>query len=104
MERALMEFQRRGGEESHHQTLALGLCQAVCALLEDDREGALDALARESAHDDRNPMVYSLTGRHGLQLVLRATGGDLDLSECRAVVDGASSQLRWNRHFALLAY
>jgi DNA-binding CsgD family transcriptional regulator len=61
-------------------------------------------LARESAHDDRNPMVYSLTGRHGLQLVLRAIGGDLDLSECRAVVDGASSQLRWNRHFALLAY
>jgi DNA-binding CsgD family transcriptional regulator len=103
MEQALEEFRRMGGEQSHHQTLALGVCRAVCALLEEDHEGAYAVLVREAEHEDSNPAVYSLAGRYGLLPVLRALRGELDPAQSKAILDAPPSQLRWNRHFALLA-
>jgi len=104
MDHALDDFRRRGGEQSDHQPIALGLCRAVCALLDEDVDAAHAALAREAEHGHHNPSVYTMTGRYGLSVLLGAMRGDLDLAACEVALEEPPSHLRWNRQFALLGH
>lgn len=103
MERALADFRHWGGADSNQLPITLGLCQAVCALLEEDADAAFALLARSGEHEANRPGPFLLAGRHGLQILLRAVRGQIDLGECHGAVDTAPSRLRWNRQFVLLA-
>ncbi|MFG1948314.1 ATP-binding protein [Nonomuraea sp. NPDC048826] len=100
MDRALAEFRRWGGEEGEYVALSHGLCQAVCALLEEDRERAVRHLDRARAWERAHPGVYSLTGRFGLAVLLDALAGRTRGEDERG---SAAATLLWNRHFLLLA-
>ncbi len=103
MEHVMAEFTALGGDRSAHLPLASGQCHAICALLEEDRDRAVEALVRAGKYEEANPTIYHLAGRHGLRLLLRALAGELTEPEYEHAVAAASSQLRWNRQFALLA-
>ncbi|GLX98309.1 LuxR family transcriptional regulator [Herbidospora sp. NBRC 101105] len=103
MEHALAEFRRWGGEQSLHTPVVYGLCQAFCALLEEDREQAAELLERARAWEDDHPTLYYMTGRYGLAVLLGALAGELTLDDWAAVHARPAAELRWNRHFLLLA-
>jgi DNA-binding CsgD family transcriptional regulator len=104
MERDLAEFRSRGGESTPYAAMAAGLCEAICALLEEDRAGAGEALTRAAGYERDNPTIFHLSGRHGLQLLLRALDGDLTLPGYVTAAGTMSAALRWNRQFGLLAH
>ncbi|WP_062344415.1 helix-turn-helix transcriptional regulator [Herbidospora yilanensis] len=103
MEHALADFRRWGGEQSLHTPVVYGLCQAFCALLEEDRDQAAELLARARAWEDEHPTLYYMTGRYGLAVLLGALAGELTLDDWAAVHAQPAAELRWNRHFLLLA-
>jgi DNA-binding SARP family transcriptional activator len=103
MERALVQFGVRGGNDSQYASLSYGLCRAVCALLEDDRGTALAELDRAYEVESANPTMFHLSGRHGLELLLAVLDGRAGWAEYRAVRSHASAALRWNRQFVLLS-
>ncbi|GAA4049496.1 ATP-binding protein [Nonomuraea soli] len=103
MDEALAAFRRWGGEDSDYVALSHGLCQAVCALLEEDRKAAADSLGRAREWEDGRPGFYSLSGRFGLALLLDALADRTDAAECAEIGASPAGMLRWNRHFVLLA-
>ncbi|MEV0581338.1 AAA family ATPase [Nonomuraea sp. NPDC050310] len=103
MDKALGAFRRWGGEDGEYVALSHGLCQAVCALLEEDREAAVESLGRARAWEDAHPSVYSLTGRFGLGVLLDALADRAGPEECAEIAATPAGTLRWNRHFLLLA-
>ncbi|MGE5830045.1 MAG: helix-turn-helix transcriptional regulator [Micromonosporaceae bacterium] len=103
MEQALADFRRWGGGDSYHLPMIVGLCQAVCALLEEDADGACSLLAQGAEHEASSPVPLHLGGRHGLRVLLRAVRGEVDLARCHRAMDAPPSRVRWNRQFVLLA-
>jgi ATP/maltotriose-dependent transcriptional regulator MalT len=103
LNRALAEFRQWDGDQTRHQSLVVGLSLTFCALLEEDRPRAREELDRVIAWELDNPTIFYLAGRHGLHLLLTALGGEADWSEYQAVTAAGASQMRWNRHFTLLA-
>ncbi|MFG3259912.1 helix-turn-helix transcriptional regulator [Streptomyces sp. NPDC048172] len=124
-ERAWAEFAERGGERTGWAPVARGLALGFGALLDEDRERAREELALATALEDRFPAALPLTGRHGLALLLDAladegtdagadTGADTGADAGADTGAGTSltspdalppvvGDVRWNRHFALLA-
>ncbi|MEU7994956.1 AAA family ATPase [Micromonospora sp. NPDC049060] len=103
MEQRLEEFRAVGGGESGHVPLAYGFCEAVCALLEEDRPAAIRALDLARAWEDDHPNTYYMTGRFGLRPLLDALAGSLDRTGMEAVALAPGATLRWNRQFLHLA-
>ncbi|WP_326950622.1 AAA family ATPase [Amycolatopsis sp. NBC_01307] len=73
----------------------LGLAQAFCALLEEDRDRA--------RRDLRLAGGAPLSGRHGLGPLLDVLAGDLGPDELAAAAAAPAGRLRWNRQFTALA-
>ncbi|SCL70303.1 helix-turn-helix transcriptional regulator [Micromonospora peucetia] len=103
MELRLEEFRAAGGGESGHVPLAYGFCEAVCALLEEDRPAAIRALDLARAWEDDHPNTYYMTGRFGLRPLLDALAGSMDRTGMEAVALAPAATLRWNRQFLHLA-
>lgn len=73
----------------------LGLAQAFCALLEEDRDRARRDLGLAGG--------APLSGRHGLGPLLDVLVGDLGPAELAAAAATPAGRLRWNRQFTALA-
>lgn len=103
MEAALGEFKASGGDVPLHLPRVFGLVRAFCALLEEDRPRAVAELERGLAAEARSPTIFPLSGRHGLDLLLRARTGELDEATFQARTGTPASRLRWDRQFSLAA-
>lgn len=104
MHRALAEFRRAGGDQAQHAPRVHGLAGAFCALLEENRDRALEESRRALRAEEANPTIFHLAGRYGLDLLLRALNGELDESTYQAVTTMPASRLRWDRLFAAFAW
>ncbi|MET7754637.1 AAA family ATPase [Streptomyces sp. NPDC005389] len=111
-ERALVRFRRAGGEESMLVPLQRGLCQAVGALMAEDRERAAAELDAALAWEREHPSFFYLSGRYGLRPLLRIlaggpVGGDAepggDRETYREALTSPGGQLAWNRMFLGMA-
>ncbi|QEU96572.1 helix-turn-helix transcriptional regulator [Streptomyces kanamyceticus] len=122
MEQAVAEFHRWDGDRSPLATLTTGLARTFCALLEEDRPRAHQELARIAAPGAVGA-GHPLDGRHGLLHLLDALSEDDDEDEGESTWTAGAptwgeegttptgkgndeaplAQLRWNRHFVLLA-
>lgn len=89
MEAALLSFRQHGGDASRLAPFALLLAKAVCALLEEDREGASCDLARA------RPCSYAIG--EGLRHLLEAVAGE-GRQETETV---ASGSVFWDQPFLL---
>ncbi|MFE7462774.1 AAA family ATPase [Streptomyces sp. NPDC057499] len=106
LDRAMVRFRRAGGEESLLVPLQLGLCRAFAALLEEDGEGALEALDASLAWEREHPSFFYLSGRYGLRPLLRIIGGRGGLggrAELNAILASPGADLAWNQLFLRLA-
>lgn len=103
MERRLEEFRAAGGGESNQVPLAYGFCEAICALLEEDRTRAIKALGCARTWEDAHPNTYYLTGRYGLWPLLEAMLGRIGVDDVETVALLPAASLRWNRQFLHLA-
>ncbi|WP_433528262.1 AAA family ATPase [Micromonospora sp. CA-263727] len=103
MEEALTEFRTAGGDLPLHAPRVHGLVRAFCALVEEDRPRARADLDRGLAAEARSPTVFPLSGRHGLDPLLRALAGELDERELGSLTGASAGRLRWDRQFLLLA-
>ncbi|MFF3754755.1 AAA family ATPase [Streptomyces sp. NPDC002018] len=103
MDGTVAEFRRMGGTGSQEEPLLLGLAGVFCALLEEDRPRAVRELAAVRTLTAENPTTFHLDGRHGVGLLLDVLGGTADRERFREVAGASAAQMRWNRHFVLLA-
>ncbi|WP_018348874.1 helix-turn-helix transcriptional regulator [Longispora albida] len=103
MEASIGELLEAGGEDSHYLSVAWGLAEAVCSLLEEDRARARAELERVRERDRRMPTPYSLAGTYGLGLLLRVASGDGGWADYEAVAGTPQAKLRWNKQFVLAA-
>ncbi|HEX4789103.1 MAG TPA: AAA family ATPase [Actinospica sp.] len=103
MDAALVELRNETGENAQHTPRAYGLARAWCALLEENRPLAAKELALALAAEEKSPSIYQLTGRYGLDILLRALAGRTERDEYEALVAQPASRLRWDRHLSLLA-
>ncbi|MFE1556520.1 AAA family ATPase [Streptomyces sp. NPDC058734] len=103
-ERALVRFRRAGGEESMLVPLQRGLCQAVGALMGEDRERAKAELDAALAWEREHPSFFYLSGRYGLGPLLRILDGeDAGREAYREALASPGGQLAWNRMFLGMA-
>jgi DNA-binding CsgD family transcriptional regulator len=103
MDTAFAELRSWEGEHAQHTPRAHGLARAWCALLEENRPRARRELARALAAEQRSSTIFHLTGRYGLDLLLRVLDGQADLAEYESVTAAPASRLRWDQQFALFA-
>lgn len=103
MDTALAELRAAGGGLPLYAPRIHGLARAWCALLEEARPRAADELATAFAAEKASATFFQLTGRYGIDLLLRALDGTLAEAELVAVTALPASQLRWDRQFALFA-
>ena len=104
MDAALAQRRDWGGDLAIHAPRVYGLARAVCALLEEDRDRALDELSHALRAEDTNPTVFALAGRYGLHLLLRTLIGLADWSEYHELTGTPAGSLRWDRQFAGFTY
>ncbi|TDV49923.1 helix-turn-helix transcriptional regulator [Actinophytocola oryzae] len=104
MAAALGVFEHWGGNLTLHAPRVHGLAGAFCALLDEDRELAHDELARAVSSADSGSSVYYLSGRHGLDVLLRVLSGQAGWPEYEAVAKDPASALRWDRQFTSFAH
>ncbi|MEV7372264.1 AAA family ATPase [Streptomyces sp. NPDC090301] len=111
-DRALVRFRRAGGEESMLVPLQRGLCQAVGALMAEDRKRATAELDAALAWEREHPSFFYLSGRYGLGPLLRILDGDRPgggaeaggaREAYREALASPGGQLAWNRMFLGLA-
>ncbi|MER5963680.1 AAA family ATPase [Streptomyces sp. NPDC002057] len=116
-ERALTRFRRAGGEESMLVPLQRGLCQAVGALMAEDRARANAELDAALAWEREHPSFFYLSGRYGLRPLLRILDGDrhsrgdhgdhgdqdAGREAYREALASPGAQLAWNRMFLGMA-
>ncbi|WP_055603576.1 helix-turn-helix transcriptional regulator [Streptomyces aureus] len=111
-DRALVRFRRAGGEESMLVPLQRGLCQAVGALMAEDRHRATAELDAALAWEREHPSFFYLSGRYGLRPLLRILDGDRAGGNAEAgggrdvyreALDSPGGQLAWNRMFLGMA-
>lgn len=100
MDAAFVELRRWGGDHAQHAPRIHGLAGAFCALMEEDHNRARAECAAALHAEDQNPTTFHLAGRYGLNLVLRAVSGDLELAEFERVTANPAGGLRWDRMFA----
>ena len=103
MDAAFAELRRWEGDHAQHAPRAYGLARAWCALLEENRPRALRDLAHALAAEQASSTIFQLTGRYGLNLLLRVLEGEADLAEYDSIAATPASLLRWDRQFALFA-
>jgi ATP/maltotriose-dependent transcriptional regulator MalT len=103
MDTALAQLQRCGGDLALYTPRVHGLARTWCALLEEDRPRAREELSVALAAEKASPTHFQLTGRYGLDLLLRALDGELDWDEYQEVTSAPVSKLRWDRQFSLFA-
>ncbi|WP_280719666.1 AAA family ATPase [Kitasatospora sp. MAP5-34] len=103
MDQVLLAFRQAGGESSFLTPVMLGLCRAVCALLEEDREAAAAELAAGAEWEARHPNVFYLAGRYGLRPLLAVLAGTAGRAEYLVAARAPAAELAWNRQFLLLA-
>jgi DNA-binding CsgD family transcriptional regulator len=103
MDAALAKLRRWEGDLTPYAPRIYGLARAWCALLEENRTRALNELSAALAAEEKSPTIYQLTGRYGLNLLLRALAGTADWLEYQAIIAAPVSRLRWDRQFALFA-
>ncbi|MBG6137311.1 DNA-binding CsgD family transcriptional regulator/tetratricopeptide (TPR) repeat protein [Longispora fulva] len=103
MDDALKRLRDSEGKLSPNKTLVLGMCRAVCALLEEDPGLAAQELDEALAWELANPTVYYLTGRYGLRLLVEVVAGRAGWGAHDEVVEAPTSTLRWNQQFVLFA-
>ncbi|MFI9116022.1 helix-turn-helix transcriptional regulator [Streptomyces venezuelae] len=115
-ERALGRFRRAGGEESMLVPLQRGLCQAMGALMAEDRQRATAELDAALAWEREHPSFFYLSGRYGLRPLLRileggdgekrgdaAGPGDGGREAYEEALASPGGQLAWNRMFLGMA-
>ncbi|MFJ6380967.1 AAA family ATPase [Kitasatospora sp. NPDC092039] len=103
MERELRLFRQAGGDGSLLTPVVLGLCRAVCALLEEDRAGAEAELTATAEWEAQHPSVFYLSGQYGLAPLLAVLAGRADWAAYEAVAGSPGAELAWNRPFLALA-
>jgi DNA-binding CsgD family transcriptional regulator/tetratricopeptide (TPR) repeat protein len=103
MDDAFAELQRWEGDHAQHTPRAYGLARAWCALLEENRPRARRELGLALAAEERSSTIFHLTGRYGLNLLLRVLDGRADLAEYESITANPASRLRWDRQFAVFA-
>ncbi|WP_412539114.1 AAA family ATPase [Longispora sp. K20-0274] len=103
MDRGLTRLAQHENGVSPQRALVLGLCRAVCALLEEDPELARAELEAARAWEAENPTVFYLTGRYGLRLLVEVAAGRAGWEAHDEVVEAPTSTLRWNQQFVLFA-
>ncbi|MFE6836666.1 helix-turn-helix transcriptional regulator [Streptomyces sp. NPDC057705] len=103
-ERALLRFRRAGGEESMLVPLQRGLCQAVGALMAEDRERANAELDAALAWELEHPSFFYLSGRYGLGPLLQVLDGeDAGRRAYREALASPGGKLAWNQMFLGMA-
>ncbi len=101
MDEALATFRRwEGDAQPLYAPRVYGLARAFCALLEENRDRAVEEQACALRAEDSTPTVYHLGGRYGLDLLLRAVTGAIGAAEFEAVAASPAAGLRWDRMFA----
>ena len=103
MEAALADLRRWEGDHPQHTPRVHGLARAWCALLEENRPLALRELGLALTAEEQNPTIFQLTGRYGLNLLLRVLDGTAGVPEYQAITEAPVSRLRWDRQFAVFA-
>ncbi|WP_018352522.1 ATP-binding protein [Longispora albida] len=103
MEAELATLHKLGGEQAQPGALVLGLCRAVCALLEEDLPQARRDLDEALAWERENPTVYYLAGQYGLRLLAEVHAGAAGWPEHEAIAATPAARLRWNQQFVLFA-
>jgi len=83
--------------------LSLGLARVFCALLEENQELAWQEFADLLAAEDSKPTQFSLSGRHGLHLLLGVLRGEAGCADAKEIGEHVAGTMRWNRQFGLLA-
>jgi DNA-binding CsgD family transcriptional regulator len=83
--------------------VVLGLCRAVCALLEEDRELAEAELAAAADWERDHPNFFYLAGRYGLRPLLDVLAGRAGRAEYDQAAQAPAAVLAWNRQFLVLA-
>lgn len=100
---AIAELHAWRGGVAQHTPRIRGLAGVFCALLEDNRPLATEEMAAALRADETNPTTFPLTGKLGMDLLLRALSGTLTESHLTAVTATPASKLRWDRVFASFA-
>jgi tetratricopeptide (TPR) repeat protein len=103
MAAALADLRLWEGDHPQHTPRVHGLARAWCALLEENRPLALRELGLALAAEEQNPTIFQLTGRYGLNLLLRVLDGTAGQPEYEAITAAPVSRLRWDRQFAVFA-
>lgn len=103
MDTAFADLQTETGDHAQHTPRGYGLARAWCALLEENRPLAAKELSLALEAEEQSPSIFQLTGRYGLDILLRALADEIDRPEYEAVVAQPASRLRWDRHLSLLA-
>lgn len=103
MDAAFAELRRWDGDHAQHTPRAHGLARAWCALLEENRPRALRELTLALAAEQQSSTIFQLTGRYGLNLMLRVLDGHADFAEFDSTIASPASRLRWDRQFAMFA-
>nr|MDQ3579977.1 LuxR C-terminal-related transcriptional regulator [Actinomycetota bacterium] len=94
------ELRRWGGDHAQHAPRIHGLARALCALMEEDHARARAECAAALDAEEQNPTTFHLSGRYGLNLLLRSVAGDLELAAFKSVTTHPASGLRWDRMWA----
>jgi DNA-binding CsgD family transcriptional regulator len=103
MDAALAELAFWKGDHALHVPRIYGLARAWCSLLEENRDRAQDELAHALTAEEQSPTVFQLTGRYGLDLLLRVLSGAAGPEEYERVTAAPVSRLRWDRQLAQFA-
>ena len=103
MDVAFAELRRWESDHAQYTPRAFGLARAWCALLEENRPRALRELSFALAAEQESSAIFQLTGRYGLNLLLRVLGGQADRAEYESLTAAPASRLRWDRQFAMFA-
>ena len=97
MEQDLAEFERLGGNPPSQAI------SAFCSLLEEDHGGAGIDLYRLRQWEAETQSSFHAVSSYGLHLLLAVLRDQVNQQDYRTMKDVASSHMRWNRQFLLLA-
>lgn len=101
---AVRQFEEIAKGGAQEFPLCYGLARAFCALLEENRELAVEELDRAAALESQNPTTFHLSGTHGLRVLLGVLDGRLGWPDYDALAGSSAAGMRWNRQFADLAH